>query len=182
MVECCPKEQRQDVAASLLVRLPIFIMAVVMLVIGNRNECPGAENLPLLLICGGSILLIGGFLRQLVQSCCSCCDSMFDSCETGFKVAKCGAMVLFDLCYVTVTTGWCVAAAIYLSKAVDDKVPFGEEVQGVCEKEVYNMTFAAIIIGFIASMLACLFLVVGRLCCNILFCKACQEKPDAQAA
>lgn len=170
------------------------------------NGCPSAAGLPYLLFIGGVVLVVGITLRYFLNKMCVGCNaSCCKDCKVGGKLMKCGAIVLYDTALVMVSAVWCIAGSIYTARNIKEtpfnKIgeffgdafdSFSEQIEEaetisktlnqdgvfVCTDTVYNMTVISLIAGFAVTALAAVFLVLGRLCCNIVCCKPCRSEDE----
>lgn len=156
-----------------LFRLPVTLFGAALLWIGSANipkdgelnACPSADFLPYLLLIGGLILVIGMGLRHPM-------DTTFKpNCGEG-KIMGIDKITLWDTLIVMLSAGWLIAVAVYAVPKINQDVV-------VCATQVYNMTIAALVCGFIVCPIAAIYLVFGRICCNIRCCKPCRPGEDA---
>jgi len=98
----------------------INIAAITMIVVGVLNlpevavlkGCPSAPGMPMFNITGGSIIMLGLFVREILKRFCECCNGCFDNdkcCRIGGKLLKCGTTLIYDLVFMFIATVWLIA-------------------------------------------------------------------------
>lgn len=104
----------------MLTSICIYAAAITMVVIGalnmprddQPNGCKSAPGMPMFNVTGGSIIMIGLFIREILKRFCECCNDCCDQdkcCRIGGKIMKCGFTLIFDLIYMLVTAVWLIA-------------------------------------------------------------------------
>lgn len=165
--------------AGLFVRIPLSIFGGVMIGIGANSAtmdnygCEAAQGLPLIQILGGILLVLNISLRNGLDKLCGCCQSKFEDrdCTIGGKVMRFGFMIAYDLFFITLSTIWFVVSAVYMAN--NDYI---NEKKGICENvHVYNMSMLSIILCPFVICLAFLFLIIGKMCCEVICCKMCKD-------
>jgi len=98
----------------------IYAAAITMVVVGSlnlgygdqENGCPSARGMPMFNIIGGSIIMAGLFVREILKRFCECCNSCCDEekcCRIGGKLLKCGFTLVYDICFMIITAVWLIA-------------------------------------------------------------------------
>jgi hypothetical protein len=102
-----------------LCSLFLYSAAIVMIVIGTLNlphihymdGCRSAPGMPLFNITGGSIIMIGLFIREILKRFCECCNSCCDdekACRIGGQILKCGFTLIYDLGFMLIAAVWLI--------------------------------------------------------------------------
>jgi len=98
----------------------LYVAAIIMVVIGTLNletyhimeGCKSAPGMPLFNIAGGSLIMVGLFVRQILKRFCDCCNDCFDEdkcCRIGGKLLKCGFTLIYDVAFMLIAAIWLVA-------------------------------------------------------------------------
>eukprot|EP00088_Acartia_fossae_P042569 TRINITY_DN4473_c0_g1_i3.p1 TRINITY_DN4473_c0_g1~~TRINITY_DN4473_c0_g1_i3.p1 ORF type:complete len:232 (+),score=45.33 TRINITY_DN4473_c0_g1_i3:37-732(+) len=118
----------------------LYAVAICMVVVGSLNiydvlpGCPSQPYMPHLNIIGGSIIMVGLFLRELLKRLCECCNDCCDydrCCRIGGKVLKCSLTMIYDLAFMLVALFWLIIATSSLIRVVKHhlkKLSLGDEV------------------------------------------------------
>jgi len=202
----------KDCFLNCFVKIPISVFAGVMLWIGanaltkDANDCPSAEQMPVILVVGGALACFFVNFRQFLGAVCGCCgDKMKDrECmKVGGKMMRFGLQLGYDCFVVNVCILWCVISSIYVANNVEGSTfdywknllgdnfdAVAESIQGaestidpasqdvwLCSANVYNMTILSIIMGYIVAVLALIFLVIAKVC-NVVCCKMCDDSSE----
>jgi len=163
-----------------LATIPFSVFAGVMIWMGSENvaedKCPSAPGLPVLLIVGGILIVLWISLRQSLEWCCgSFCEGLFNKCQAGGKLAKCGMKVLYDSFYITAITIWWIVALVYAANNIPNTA---EEGDFLCATNVYNMTMVSLVVVGLIIAFGVIFLIIGRICCNVFCCKICKDSSE----
>ena len=143
----------------------------------------------------------------ILERVCDSC-SMFtqdqDCCKVGGKILQFTFLVIYDCVLVALATAWSLVGLIYVLNNVP-KSPFykieqslggvGESIKKGfenlsgqepaeedkvfdCNIHVYNISIVSIFVGFVVAVLTLVFLVFGRLCCDLCCCGPCAKEKD----
>jgi len=105
----------------------LYAVAITMVVVGSLNVydvlpgCQAQPFMPHLNIIGGSIIMVGLFIRELIKRLCECCTDCCDydkCCRIGGKVMKCSLLMVYDLAYMLVALFWLIIATSSVIRVV----------------------------------------------------------------
>ncbi|XP_023348129.1 uncharacterized protein LOC111716855 [Eurytemora carolleeae] len=174
---------------------------------GIENGCLSADRLPLYVLIGGAVLVGCIVARTILERLCTCCEDCTrnqDCCKVGGRIVEFSFLIIFDIILVTVATIWSLVGLVYVLNNipnnpfyrieqglgdVGDKITKGiEDLSGQepvdqdevfdCNIHLYNLSIVSIFTGFVLALLILIFLVFGRLCCNMCCCDPCAEKEN----
>ena len=127
-----------------------------------------------------------------------------DCCKVGGKILQFTFLVIYDCFLVALATAWSLVGLIYVLNNVP-RSPFykieqslggvGEDIKKGfenlsgqepaeedkvfdCNIHVYNISIVSIFVGFVVAVLTLVFLVFGRLCCDLCCCGPCAKEKD----
>jgi len=109
----------------------LYLASITMVVIGTLNletfsimeGCKSAPGMPTFNIAGGTMIMVGLFIRQILKRCCDCCNDCFDSdkcCRIGGKLLKCGFTLIYDIVFMLVATVWLIAGTASVISAYEN--------------------------------------------------------------
>jgi len=121
----------------------LYAVAITMVVVGSLNiyevlpGCNSQPHLPHLNIIGGSIIMVGLFVRELIKRLCECCNDCCDydkCCRIGGKVLKCSLTMVYDLAFMLVALFWLIIASTSVFRVVKHHLKnLGEDVNQALE-------------------------------------------------
>ena len=111
------------------------------------------------------------------------------------------ALIIYDCILIALTTTWSLVGLIYILNnvpnspfyrieqslgRVGEKIivevgnlsgqdPARDDIFFNCNIHLYNMSIVSVFVGFFVAVLIIVFLVFGRLCCNVWCCKECND-------
>jgi len=110
----------------------LYAVAITMVVVGSLNiyevlpGCRAQPQLPNLNIFGGSIIMVGLFIREIIKRLCECCNDCFDydrCCRIGGKVLKCSLLMIYDLGFMVVSLIWLIVCLIVIRPVLKPHLP-----------------------------------------------------------